>query len=142
MSPVRTSLHLQVNISEPIYSMWGQVLLYRQFGSNIYKKFLVDMVEDGCGWLNSTASSYFLDHTLGKLINHFNTNTNIDHKCPYEGHVYLENDDISMDYFTTEHLLPSGKYKLEIIGSTDIDGKWVVAGKVYFTISDNSLDEF
>lgn len=95
-------IHLENSFKEPLKTTWAHGVLYYKYTR--YQKYAIDLWEDLCGSLAKTAHSYFMRFLLGYVMQY----TNLNHTCPYYDHVILKVDNISMDRFIIEPLLPAG----------------------------------
>ncbi|CAD7089840.1 unnamed protein product [Hermetia illucens] len=73
-----------------------------------YRRLIADVEENFCGFINGTSKS-FLISILWPFVR---THSNLDHKCPFFGHLYVRNFIIKFDYFPPA--LPEGQSKLTI----------------------------
>lgn len=115
--------------------MWFHVVVYKQFDGEEFRK-IFDIWEDGCGFLNGTTKSIVMDHSFGAMMKHPNTETNLKHKCPYVGEIYIKSGNISLDSFPYQRLMPTGNYRVESISTLTKDGPWLSRGNTYFSVSD------
>lgn len=128
---------LQLNVSEPIHTVYLHAVLYRMSVTGVYRKFAIDLWENVCGWLDGTVKSSLLDGSLGKAFNY--SDTNLNHKCPFEGYMYMKTENLSLSKFPFANInmdiVPSGSYRINAIVTDKVDGQWYVEGKVYFSVS-------
>ena len=68
--------------------------------------------------------------------------SNFDHPRTLKGNMFLKIDNISMDKFPLEPLLPSGRYRFDVnlTEANKIDA--VFMGKLFFTVSDHRIEQF
>lgn len=115
----RLRAYVYANISKPIHNAWVHYVLNYRYNRMTYHKFPVDLWESPCDWLGGK-KSWILDWTVGIVLNY----TNINHPCPYEGHLYFKADNLSINTFNIEQLAPSvtiaTKCHLEFIDENDI----------------------
>lgn len=134
-------VNLQVNFSRPVYSVHVHTVPYRKFTANVYRKFLNNLWEDACGWLNHTAKSYLLDYTVGRALKSSRIETNVN-KCPLTGNVYIKSGNYSLDSLIFDHLLPAGRYRVEVTFFDKKNGEWIFRGNVYVSVSDIRVEIF
>lgn len=136
----RLRFDLAANITKPMTGAYMHLVAYYKY--NTYRRIAVNHWEDGCGWLNGTAKSFFLDWTLKRVQNYIGADTNINHPCPYEGYTYLKINNISVDHFPLEPLMPSGRYRLDI-NITESDKKTsIFSAKLYMSVSDHRIEQY
>lgn len=130
-------VYLQLNFSEPIHALYLHVVLHRMSATGVYRKFAIDFWENVCGWLDGTVKSSLLDATIGKTLNY--SETNINHKCPFEGYVYVKTANLSLSKFPIANinmdLVPTGSYRADGIWCDNVDGQWYAGGMIYFNVS-------
>lgn len=144
ISHTNVRLHLQANLSEPINSIWIHGVVYRQFSSNVFRKFLFDMWEEACSWFSgkSVTKNFILEHAVTPLIDQWNLETNMFHACPYEGYVYVKSDNLSLNLFHSDQLLPSGRYRIDFTMARTKNGEWIAKAVGYASISDHRVEIF
>lgn len=160
-------VHLEANLTEPLHKLWSHTVVYYKYSSNVYRKFPIDgnvfcfihfqfrlnlmireklnsrtqtipVWEDFCGWFNGSSKNYFIDQTLGVLQN----SSNLNHKCPFDGYVYIKNDNITFNSFKFEQFIPSGRYRIEANMVEGYRGQWMATMYQYLTVSDVRVDVF
>lgn len=143
ISRTNARFQFQANLTERVNSAWGHVVVYKQYSSNVWRKFVIDLWENLCGWFNGTAKSWVLDVSLRFVLRHSNTKTNINRTCPlHVGYYYIKNDNMSLDIFKTEQLLPSGRYRADISGHKTKNSPWLVRATLYVSVSDHRVEVF
>lgn len=130
------------NLSMPLKDIWMHAVVYYRFNGLTYSKFPVDLWEDACGWFAGTAKSYILDGTIGRLRNYKIIDTNINHACPYLGHVYAKADNISTSRFKTQQILPSGKFCLDVNLTNGYRKNVLATAQLFGSISDHRVEQF
>lgn len=126
-----------------IYFVWFyKNYSHRQWNFSIFLFVKVDLWEDGCAWLDGSGKSWFLDFTMRKALGYIDTN--MYHKCPFEGKIYLKTNSIALNTFTiVEQLFPSGRYMVEItFYEHRNDSQWFAKVKLYLEISDRRIEQF
>lgn len=131
-------MNLWTNFSQPIYEAWIHAVVYYRFNGLIYQRFPVNLYEDLCGWLAKKSQSYILHWTFEQVLQYSNMN----HHCPYNGHVYVKIDNISANNFLIEQFLPAGKFRLDINITNSHKGAALVMGSLFFSVSDNRVEKF
>lgn len=120
--------------TEPIHQLWIQPNFYRQFSSNVYRKFtVVNLKVNMCGWLNGTSKSHMLDFSIAKYLKI----PKIIWKCPLNGYFYYKNDNMSFDILAFDLLFPSGRYRGETTHSRIIGSHWLLVNglrSLWFTL--------
>lgn len=132
----RLRIHFDANLTRPLRGAHIHTIAYYKY--NTYQKWAIDIWEDLCGWLSGTKRSYIMDWSVKKVLNY----SNFDRPCPLEGNLFLKLNNISMDKFPLEPLLPSGRYRFDVnlTDANKIDV--VVMGKLFFTVSDHRIEQF
>lgn len=104
-----------------------------------YRFFPISIWDDMCGWIADKRHSFILDWTVGKVIQYSNMN----HPCPYVGIVFIKVDNISMDTFVFDQLLPAGRYRIDFDISDEYQGKVsMLTGKIFASVSDHRIEQF
>lgn len=129
-----------MNLTEPIKSFYVHFVGYRKFTANVYRKFTIDLWNDVCGWLAGKEKAPLLDFSLGRVFN--NSDTNLKHNCPFSGHLYAKADNVSLSNFVVEHLLPSGRYRIETTFTNGRYGPWLAKVNTFISISDHRVEIF
>lgn len=128
------------NLTKSLSQAYMHFIVYYKY--NTYKKYAIDLWEDPCAWMAGTGKSYFMDWTYKRIQNYSGTETNINHKCPYSGYNYFKINNVSVDRFPLEQLMPSGRYRIDGV-LTEADKKTVIAsGKVYASVSDHRIEQY
>lgn len=94
-----------MNFTQPVEKALMHIVLHHKY--NTYQVFAINLWEDVCSWMSRIKKSYYLDWTLNRIFNIHNlsiNNTNINHLCPYEGYVYVQINNISVDQFPFEQV--------------------------------------
>lgn len=117
--------------------MWAHGVLYYRY--NTYQKYAIDLWEDLCGFLNDKA--HFMMWIMSRL-QHF---SNLNHTCPYTGTVILKANNISVDKFRIEPLLPAGRYRLDLNltklpRNNDIQNVYGMM-RIFDSISDHRIEQ-
>lgn len=122
------------NLTRPLRRAWLHAVAYYRYTN--YQKYALDLWEDLCGWLDGKKKSYILDWTVKRVQDY----TNVNHPCPIEGHVFVKTDNISLDKFTTEPLLPSGRYRLDVNFTEGKKGNVLLMAKMFVSVSDHRVE--
>lgn len=139
ISHTHIKVHLWANLTRPLSDGLIHIQPYYKFNSFTYQRFGVDVWLDPCKWLKGmTQFGFIFDWTIGRVLNY----SNLNHPCPYDGHIYLKFDNVSVNTFSIEQLLPSGRFRID--GNvTDPTRKIVVAsGSIFLSISDHRVERF
>lgn len=139
ISHTHVRAHIWANITRPVSDGWVHIVGYYKFNSITYQRFGTDLWIEPCAWLKGkSAFSFVFDWTIGRVLKY----TNINHPCPYEGHVYVKFNNLSTSNFPFEPLIPAGRYRID--GNvTDETRKIVVAtGSIYLSVSDHRVERF
>lgn len=124
-------MHVQVILKEPLYDAWLHTVVNYKYTT--YRKYAIELWENMCSWISGRSRSFVLDWSIGKVLKY----TNLNHSCPYIGHVYCKIDNISTNHFPIEYLLPSGRYRVDL-NVTEGDRKTVlVMAQLFLSISDH-----
>lgn len=113
------------------------VFNYRYF---VYKKFPIDLWEELCGWLNKTRMSWFLDLSLANSMDYIEHDGN--KKCPIFGNYSIKMKNVSWETFPMPQMIPSGRYRLDVNVTEANRKNVIVQSMVYFSVSDNRVDQF
>lgn len=137
----RRNLNVDIrwNYTKPVYDQWFHIVIYYKFNGITYSKFPIDLWENMCDWLIGVGpKKYALDWALKRILNY----THFNHPCPYYvGPAFVKVDNVSIDMFSFDHLLPSGRYYMDMYLTTG-DRVPFIAFKFYFSISDIRVDVF
>lgn len=131
-------IHFSLNLTKPIYDVWLHSVFYYRFNGLTYKKFPIDLWENGCGWLAGTTKSWILDWTVGKVLNY----SNLNHPCPYEGNVYLKVDSVPVSNFVIDQFLPAGKYRIDYYCTNGNRSDVLFSSHMFMSVSDNRIEQF
>lgn len=126
------------NLSEPLHDAWVHLVGYYKFNSITYQRFAVDLWDNGCDLLTQKATSIAFNMSLGRVLQY----TNIKHPCPYEGHVYLKVDNISVNHFPFEELIPAGRYRIDGTLTDGTRKKELIKASVYLSVSDHRVERW
>ena len=129
-------IHLELNLTRPLRGVHVHSVAYYKY--NTYQRWAINLWEDVCGWLNGTKRSYFMDFTVKKVLNYSNFN----HPCPYEGNMFLKVKNISEDNFPFEHLVPSGRYRLDVNLTEENKEKVIVMLQLFASVSDHRIEQY
>lgn len=130
--------NVSVNLSEPLNDDWMHTVANYKFNQFSYQRFAIDFWDNACDWISGKSKSLVLDLTFGRVLNY----SNVNHPCPYEGHVFLKVDNISIKHFPMEPLIPSGRYRVDA-NLTDGNRKKVLAmASMYLSVSDHRIERF
>lgn len=101
----------------------------------------MDLWEDACGWMNGTAKNHMFDLIFQPMLKFIDTN--VYHKCPFNGTVYIKANDMTTDTFLTDFIVPHGRYYADIaFYEQRNDPTWMFRAKFYFEISDHRVEMF
>lgn len=131
----RFNLLIKCDLIRPIYTAHIHSVLYHQFNSLVYRKFMIDIWEDACGFLSGKSKAVLVD-VLYRIISPY---TNMNHSCPYTGNVFVSMKNFSTRNFAFEPLLPSGRYHTDIHLAESHEGSPFFTFKIYYKISDHRL---
>lgn len=132
---VRT--YAYVNFSQPIHDCWVHFVSYYRYNPTSYQKFPVNLWENPCDWLKGK-KSWLLDWSVKRVLKY----TNINHPCPYDGHVYFKADNISTNIFNIEQLIPAGRYRIDAFLTDGSKTNVLAKGQLYFSVSDVRVERF
>lgn len=126
------------NLTKPIYDAWAHIVGYYRFNSITYQRFAVDLWGNICDVLSRRRKSLVYDLTLAKILPY----TNLNHSCPYDGHVFVKVDNISASLFQLEHLIPSGRYRIDVTMTDGTKTHDMIKGSLYLSVSDSRVERF
>lgn len=83
-----------------------------------------------------------MEHTLAKMVGH--VDTNVLHKCPLVGPLYIKSNAVPFNKFlVVEQLIPSGRYILEAsFYENRNDSQWIGKTRLYMEFSDLRIEQF
>lgn len=130
IAPNVINLNISVTVTQQINYGWLRTTFYHKY--NTYKKFLIDVSFEACGFLDGTVGN-----PVGQvLLNNFvHIERNFELRCPFEGLLIAGNDHLNVSKITLP-LLPAGRYRIDLFGSTAKNGPLIGIAQVYFQISD------
>lgn len=128
-------MHIEGNLTRPLHGILAHITVYYKYKT--YQRWAVDVWEDICGHLSGTKSSYLMLFTVNKVLNY----TNINHPCPYEGNVYIKVNNISIDAFPFEPLVPSGRYRVDVDLTEGKKDNVIVMVSLYVEVSDHRIEQ-
>lgn len=124
-------------MTRPIRTAWIHGIFYHKFNGLVYQKFPIDLWENLCDWISGKKQAYILEWTFGRILNY----TNFNHPCPFFGYYYIFANNISIDHFVVEPLLPSGRYRIDVdFMYKQTDRLPENAFQIYFSVSDHRLE--
>lgn len=120
-------------------SLFIHWVFYRQFSSNVYRKFIIDTWEDLCkafkGGEGNPLTKLFIN-IIGRYSNFFQP-------CPYPpGTYYLKIDNMRSEMFNFGQLFPSGRFRMEFNITDSYQGRDLLIIKLYFSNSDLRVEQF
>lgn len=131
-------MHYWVNYTETISDAWVHMVFYYRYNPTKYDKWVIDIWENLCDWVDGTYKSHILSWVVGPLLKY----TNLNHPCPYDEPIYLKVDNISTDNFPIEQLFPAGRYRLDANITEGNKKNVLIKGQLFFSISDHRLEKF
>lgn len=121
------------NITKPIEDVWIHVVSYM---FNTYQKLGIDLWENICDWLSGKKNSYIMYWGIERILKY----TNLNHSCPFVGHVYIKANNVSMSKFDFTTIIPSGRYRLDFQVAEGDRRKVIGGSKLYFSVSDHRIE--
>ena len=109
--------------------------LYYRFAT--YRKFMIDIWEDMCGYLESHDSAKV--RVMNLIFKNIHNLTNVHHACPYNGTVFIRSERYSFENFAFEPLLPSGRYRIDLNYTNDKRELSYVSVQTFVSVSDYRL---
>lgn len=128
-------IFLVFNLKRPVREAYVHTVTYYKY--NTYQKYPIDLREDICGWLNGKSKSYLLDWTVKRVMNYTNL-----HPCPLDGEISIKVNNISLDKFPFEPLLPSGRYRLDINVTEGNENNVIFMIKIFLSVSDHRIEQY
>lgn len=101
------SLYMSCALKKPVQAVAIRIVLYYKFRE--FQQFMVDIVVDFCGYMSGKVPSHVLDVVMPVIA----PISNINHTCPYEGNVTINNLEID-DRILDNTVLPSGQYRIDL----------------------------
>lgn len=123
------------NLTEPIYDAWLHAVVYYKYTT--YRKYPIDLWENVCDWMSGKSKAYILDWTIGRVRQY----TNLNQSCPLEGAIYLKLNNISIEHFVIEPLMPSGRYRADLNITGPNRRNVLLLSKIFFSISDHRIEQ-
>lgn len=132
----RDNLRIYVwsNITAPVNDAWIHTVFNYRY--NTYQKYAIDLWENACSWVSGKGKSYILDWTVKKLLK----NTNFNHPCPYNGHTFININNISVSRLPLEPIMPAGRYRMDFNVTEGNRSNVLFISKIFFSISDNRIE--
>lgn len=106
----------------------GFMLNYR-FNS-VYRKFLIDLDMDFCGYMAETQKFDILLRTIMPVVERY---SNINHPCPYSGNVTVRKMRITNKIFDRA-ILPSGQYRIDVSIYDSKEKRPIIFCKIFMTV--------
>lgn len=131
----RYNIFFQCNLTRPIKSLHVHAVLNHKHSTNIYQKYLIDLWEDFCAFLDGNAKPFLLD-AIYKNIRHY---TNVNHSCPYDDSLIVSMNNFTSTDFIFEPLLPAGRFRADFDFTESRKKRPIFAYKFYFSVSDHRL---
>lgn len=130
-------IDIQLNFTKPVHKAYLHTQVYFRYMT--YQKFPISLWDDMCGWFVGKRRSFIMDWTLGKMLKY----SNLNHSCPYFGHIFVKVDNISMDSFVFEQLIPAGRFRIDFNLTDEYRSKTpMFMGKLFASVSDNRIEQF
>lgn len=132
-------LEIDVTVNGTYRSPFLHFLAYRQFSSNEYRKFLFDMWED----FRKVAGGGDGNVMLKIIKRMVEGNNNVFRECPYTpGNYFIRLKRWPIDTLNFGQLLPSGRYRFELLVANRFKGDILIIYKLYVNISDQRIEQF
>lgn len=104
-------MNISFTVTQPLNEFWIRGILFKKF--NTYRKFLIDITFDACGFLNGTdhnpAAQYALENYF-RLKESFKLNVKL--QCPIFGILFGGVDRVNVSELVFP-LLPAGRYRAD-----------------------------
>lgn len=128
--------YVSLNLSEPIHNIYYHLEPYFKFSR--YTRIAGHIWEDVCAWFAGTRASFLFNYYV-PLIQKY---SNLNHSCPYSGHLVVKMDNISMERFAFPQILPAGRYYLDsyFTESDRSKSKLLFNIKLYASVSDHRIE--
>lgn len=122
------------NLTQPINELWIHFILFRKY--NTYKKFLIDVKFEGCGFLNGTVNDpvgqYIMENYLRMQDN---VQMNFKLQCPISGMLTASTQHLNVSEFIFP-LMPAGRYRIDAYAMAKRNGPNYGVLRWYYQISD------
>lgn len=139
LSPTMADFELELLLNRTYPSIFVHSVTYRQFSSNEYRKFLLDVWEDMCEVSEKAVGNVFLK-VIERILS---GNTNMFRKCPFvPGKYFIRMRRMPMDKLNFGQILPSGRYRCDLTLADGYQGNSLIMFKVYLSISDRRTEQF
>lgn len=114
-------------------TMWAHIILYYRYAT--YQKFLIDLWEDVCGFLDGVVTGPLTKIGMDNLKT-LDVELNFPKKCPLRpGQLSIVHRSLNYSNVVIP-LLPAGRYRLDIFMSAKRNGSIQGQTQTYFSISD------
>lgn len=127
-------IDVRVNASEPVEDIWVRGRIYYKY--NTYQRFGGEIWTNVCDWLAGKARYFVMDWIVREMLKY----TNLNHTCPYEDHVYFKVNNISVATFAFPQIVPSGRYRVDMIMTESDQKKILMNASIYFSVSDHRIE--
>lgn len=102
-----SSMYMSCVLKKPVHTLDIRLVLFYKF--RVYQQFLVDILVDFCGYMSGKVQSHILDLVMPVII----PISNLNHTCPYDGNVTVNNLEID-DRILDNTVLPPGQYRIDL----------------------------
>lgn len=141
----KIGVHVDAEIlfNRTVKSTFIHYAVYYQHSTNEYRPFLVNGWEDFCGYLNGDdwkngGKNVLISFIYRTLRNYTNVRS-----CPIQPKTYyFKMDNVSVNVFNYDQLVPAGRYRIEIDVHDGYKGKQFATLKVYGSVSDHRVEKF
>ena len=131
-------LEVEISLNRSYGSPFLHLVAYRQFSSNVYRKFQFDLWEDVCN-VNRADGNVFLKILKGKMSGY----NNVFQDCPYTPGIYfIRMKRMLINTLNFGQILPSGRYRVEFTITENFKGTDLFIFKLFVSISDLRIEKF
>lgn len=133
IAPNVFKMNLTVDLTQPLNKTWVGIVLYYKY--NTYQKYLIDIWDEGCKYLNAGTHSPLADVLIFNALK-FDFKFNFELRCPaVSGKYSVTHEHLNVSQATIP-LLSSGRYRAEMWVAQSKGGRPFAVVKAYFSISD------
>lgn len=128
-------INITSTFTRPINELYVHFVLYYKYTT--YRKFLIDIWEDGCAFLNSSLTAPVARLAVENTIN-LGVKMNFKLECPFSGTLIFVHDGLNFSHVNVP-LFPAGRYRLDISLASPKKRNIYLEIQAFYTISDIRL---
>lgn len=121
-----------VNLTVPVEGVWVRTKAYYKYTS--WHK-MADFWTNICGWLSGKDKAFNLDWLKPLLVY-----SNFNQSCPWSGNMTFIANNISAQPFAFPQIVPSGRYRIELDLTENVQGPSAFDMIIYGSVSDHRIE--